>query len=246
MPKRLLILTGLALITACSAPQQNVPTRTAGDYLKEGEAYFERKLYDEAIEAWEKVRDSYYSPELNVLAELKIAEAYYLAERYVEAATAYEDFLKQHPEHPRTPDVLYQLGLSYYQQILSADRDQSATRNALATFEILREKFPQDRRTEEVGALIRRCRDQLAEHELYVGRFYFRTENYAAAVNRLERLFATYPNFFDRDEAYYYLGRAYLEIGQRDQAVATFNTLFREFPKSEYILKAQKIVARRF
>ena len=75
--------------------------------------------------------DTYYSPELNVLAELKIAEAHFLAGNFVEAAAAYEDFLKQHPEHERTPQVLYQLGMAYYNQILSADRDQTASRNVV-------------------------------------------------------------------------------------------------------------------
>lgn len=246
MLTRLFSLALIFTLTACAPTSPGEDSSGPQKHLAEGESYFERGLYDEAITSWEKVRDSYYSPELNILAELKIAEAYFQAERYVEAAVAYEDFLKQHPDHPRSPDVLYQLGLTYYRQILSVDRDQTATRNALATFEILLEKYPEDSRREEVSTLIQRCRDHLAGHELYVGHFYLRTGHPEAAVNRLEYLFENYPNFFDRDEAYYHLGRAYLDSGQREKAVDTFNTLMREFPKSEYIPKAQKIIAKSF
>lgn len=245
MRKKLAALSLLACASACTATQQPA-TRGAEYYLQEGETYFEKELYDEAISAWEKVRESYYSPELNILAELKIAEAYFLAGRYPEAAAAYEDFLKQHPDHPRTPEVLYQLGMSYYEQILSADRDQTATRNALATFEALLEKYPENPRAEEVGFLIRRCKDRLAAHELYVGRFYLRTDNYEAAIMRFNDLFARFPNYFYRDEAYFYLGRAYIETGLKEKAVETFNTLYREFPKSEFVLKAQKLMADRY
>jgi len=244
--KRLLPPLALLLLAAACTPTVVPPPRTADYYLQEGEGFFDKGLYEEAIASWEKVRDTYYSPELNVLAELKIAEAHFLAGNFVEAAAAYEDFLKQHPEHERTPQVLYQLGMAYYNQILSADRDQTASRNAMVTFETLAKKYPADRNIEETTVLAARCRDRLAEHELYVGRFYLRTKHYAAAIDRLKGIFTLYPNYFFRDKAYFYLGQAYLESGERQQAVATFNTLFREFPRSEHIIEAQKIVEKQY
>jgi outer membrane protein assembly factor BamD len=222
------------------------PPKTAATYFQEGEAYFDKGLYEEAVAAWEKVRDSYYSPEMNVLAEMKIAEAYYLSERYVEAAAAYEDFLKQHPENERAREALYRLGMSYYQQTLSADRDQTATRNALVTFETFLQRYPDSPRAEEARAYTRRCEDLLAKHELYVGRFYLKTGHPRAAIGRFEGLFATYPNYQDRDIAWYYLGKAYLETGQRRKAAEAFNTLYRNFPGSEYIQPAQKYLEEHY
>lgn len=233
----------LLLATACTSTVVP-PPRTADYYLQEGESFFDKGLFEEAIASWEKVRDTYYSPELNVLAELKIAEAHFLAGNFVEAAAAYEDFLKQHPDHERTAQVLYQLGMSYYNQMLSADRDQTATRNALVTFETLLKRFPADPKKEEVEVLAARCRNRLADHELYVGRFYLRTGEYPAAIRRMVGIFSLYPNYFSRDRVYFYLGQAYLKSGERQRAVAAFNTLFKEFPQSEYIIEAQKIVEK--
>lgn len=242
--KKLIFSACVLLLSAACTSTVVPPPRTADYYLQEGEGFFDSGLYEEAIASWEKVRDTYYSPELNVLAEMKIAEAHYLAGNYVEAAAAYEDFLKQHPDHERTAQILYQLGMSYYNQMLSADRDQTATRNALVTFERLLKRFPADPKNEEVGFLAARCRDRLAEHELYVGRFYLRSGDYQAAIHRLEGIFSLYPNYFKRDQVYFYLGQAYLRIGDRQQAITAFNTLFKEFPQSEYIIEAQKIVEK--
>lgn len=243
---RLLFLCLLATLLGACTQTVVPPPKSAATYFQEGENYFDKGLYDEAAKAWEKVRDSYYSPELNVLAEMKIAEAYYQAGRYVEAATAYEDFIKQHPDHERTEEALYQLGMSYYHQILSADRDQTATRNALVTFETLIKRFPKSNRVEEAKAFAARCRNRLAAHELYVGRFYLRTGHPKSTVGRLQALIKDYPNFINRDAAWYYLGKAYLELGDRKQAVVAFNTLYRDYPGSEYILDAQKFVEKRF
>ncbi len=245
MKHLLLPLAMLLFFTACASTQVP-PPKTAAFYLEEGESFFEEGLYDDAIAAWEKVRDSYYSPELNILAEQKIAEAYYLAERYTEAAAAYEDFLKQHPSHEEAPKVHYQLGMSYYLQRLSRDRDQTATRNALATFEALLRQYPQAPQAEEVKELASRCRDLLADHEMYVGEFYLRTKRYQAAVGRLEALFTSYPNFYDRDQAYFFLGKAHLMAQNRPKAAEAFNDLFKEFPDSEFILPAQKLLEKHY
>jgi outer membrane protein assembly factor BamD len=223
---------------ACISP---APPETVYDYLQEGERFFEKGLFNNAIEAWEKVRESYYSPELTALAEMKIAEAHYQAKHYGEAAAIYEDFLKQHPDHQRTSQILYQLGMSYYNQILSPDRDQNATHRALATFKDLTERFPGTPETEEVNVLMSRCRNQLAAHELYVGHFYLRTNHLKAAISRLKEIFTLYPGYDEQDKAYYYLGQAHLKNGDRQKAVESFNTLTKKFPESKYAIQAKKL-----
>ena len=243
---RLLSCLMLCLLTVACAKTVVPSPKSAATYFKEGETYFDKGLYEDAVTAWGKVRDSYYSPELNVLAEMKIAEAYYLDEKYIEAATAYEDFLKQHPDDPRSEEALYRLGMSYYNQILSIDCDQTATRNALVTFQTYLKRFPKSPHAEEVKVFVSRCEDTLAGHELYVGRFYLQSHHPAAAVERLQGIFKLYPNFLGRDAAWFYLGQAYLRTGQRQAAIEAFNTLYRDFPRSEYILQAQKYLEKKF
>ncbi|WP_303721013.1 outer membrane protein assembly factor BamD [Malonomonas rubra] len=246
MTNRFLFILLLSLFLAACSSQKIVPRNSAEQYFQEGEKFFDSKLYEEAIASWEKVRDSYYSPELNMLAELKIAEAYYRSERYEEAATAYGDFLKRHPNDSRVKDVLYRLGLSHYQQILSADRDQTSTRNALQVFEELLHRFPSYSQAEEAGHLIQRCRNRLAEAEVYVGHFYLKRGQYQAAINRLEKALADYPNYYHLDEAYFLLGKAYLQASEKEKAKDTFNQLFEQFPGSEYLIDAQKILAEEY
>lgn len=235
-------LLSLVLLAACASKPTVPPVKNAGVYFQEGEELFEKGLYRDAIASWEKVRDSYFSPELNTLAELKIAEAHFLGEEYIEAAVAYEAFLKNHPDHPRVRDVLYQLGLSYTYQMLSSDQDQSATHYALNAFTTLQQRFPQDPRKGEVQVYIDRCLDQLAASELNVGVFYLRTKSYSASIKRLEGLLKKYPNFSEQDEVYYHLGQAYLLSGEKEKAVVAFNTLFNDYIGSEFVPDAQKLI----
>jgi outer membrane protein assembly factor BamD len=246
------VIAALLLTFSACAPQTVVPpAKQASVYFQEGEKFFEQRLYQDAIASWEKVRDSYYSPELNTLAELKIAETYFLAEQYIEAAAAYEAFLKNHPDHPKVKEVLFQLGLSYLRQMNAKDQDQTVTRQALAAFQTLQQRFPEkpgkpDPQLQEAKVYIDRCLNQLAAHEVEVGRYYLKVEKYNAAINRLEGVFKKYPNYYDRAEAYYLLGQAYLLAGEKAKASEAFNTLFNQFPQSEYILASQKFIEKNY
>ena len=233
------------LLSACA--QTVVPTPKSGQaYFAEGETFFEEENYADAIASWERVRDSFQSPELTATANYRIAEAQFLNQDYLAAAISFEEFIKQYPDHPQHADALYFLGVSYFNQILSKDRDQLATENARLTLSNFIGRYPNDKRVGKAREMIDACTARLAEHELYVGRFYLRTKEYAAAVKRLTPIPYTYPGFPDLDMVYLYLGQAHLRAGQRQEAVEAFNTLYRLFPDSKAVVKARKTLAKEY
>lgn len=229
------------VLTACMGPA-SPPTKTAQDYYLQGKAEFDDGDYMDAVTALEKAREIYESAEINTKAELLLADTHFAAKDYPEAASAYEDFIKQHPGHPETARALQRLGMAYYNQILAIDRDQTATRNAIVTFESLQRLYPDDWRAKEAPAIIRQCRAQLAEHELYVGRFYLKTGEHRSAINRLSAIAETFPDFSGLDRVSFYLGKAYLANGHPALAVKTLEQLLHDHPDSELYAKAEKLL----
>lgn len=242
----LLFVPALFLISACSSSTVAPVEKNAGYYFQEGEEFFAKGQYKDAITSWEKVLDSYYSPELNTLAELKIADAHFQGEEYIEASVAYEAFLQNHPDHPRVPDVLYQVGLAYTYQMLGPDQDQTSTIHALNAFRTLKERFPRDRRIAEVELYIERCLNMLAASDLIVANYYLRTGYYTASIIRIEGLLEKYPNFYQRDKAFYILGQAYSMIGDNEKSLMAFTTLLDEHTGSEYIPDAKEFIEENF
>ena len=238
------ILLLLVILTAACSSSRLTPEQNAEKLFQSAERLLERGLWEDALTAWEQVRDAYYTPELSMLAELKIAETYYLAERYPEAATSYSEFLSRYPNDFRASTVLFRLGQSYYRQILSRDRDQTNTRNALNTFEDFVRKYPDDPNAAQAEQLALRSRTRLADHEVYVGRFYLQRKQYQPAIQRLESILNQFPDYYYRDEAFFFLGSAYLATGQTDEARQILTQLVEEFPASTYYDKAHKLLER--
>ncbi len=241
---KLSILLFLIILTAACSGSRPTPEQNAEKLFQSAERLLERGLWEDAVTAWEQVRDAYYTPELSMLAELKIAETYYLAERYPEAATSYSEFLRRYPNDFRSSAVSFRLGQSYYRQILSRDRDQTNTRNALNTFEDFLRKYPNDPNATQAEQFALRARTRLADHEVYVGRFYLQRKQYQPAIQRLESILTQFPDYYYRDEAFFFLGRAYLAAGQTAEARQILSKLMEEFPASTYYDKAYKLLER--
>lgn len=149
--------------------------------------YQARKYFDEVLDYYP------FSPEAT-LAQLKAADCNYYMEHYEEALMLYHEFEERHPTNEAIPYVMYQIAMSYYQQIDRIDRDTSVADNAIKEFSKLLRAFPDSPYTREAKGRIRAANEFLVNHEYFVVEFYLRTEKYKEAETRLTYLINTYPD----------------------------------------------------
>lgn len=232
-------LLGFVLLGGCA----NIPidSQPAAVY-KEGESLYESKHYDDAIAQYKKVRDAYASTELSSSAELRIADAYFESERYIEASSAYNDFRKLHPVHPKAAYALYRMGLANYNQITGIDRDQTPQKNTVIYLEDFLLKYPKTEYAADVRAKLELVKIQQLQYEQYVARFYYRSEKYTAAIKRLEDALVIFPKNALHDETWFLLGASQLKSGNQEKARESFNRLSTDFPDSSFIMEASKIL----
>jgi outer membrane protein assembly factor BamD len=155
---------------------------------------FAEEDYDDALKAFNTLKERYPYSRYAILAELKVADAHFCRKEYPEAIGAYEDFVQLHPKNEAVPYVLYQVAICYYEQILSEDRDQTATRLAIRSFIRLLREHPGCGYSIKATKKIEECRELLARHELYVARFYFKSKHYEAALCRFEGVLSGYSD----------------------------------------------------
>ena len=219
---------------------------TGGDpetLYREGLVRFNKRDYSEALKRFQELKANFPdNPPYTLWAELKVGDCHFLKKEYVEAIAAYEEFKKIHPTHEEMPYVQYQIGMSHFKQILSLDRDQTATKKALSNFEYLSANYPPSLFTEKTKEKIKICRKQLADHEFYVGNYYYKQKNYGAASHRFQELLANFPEMANEDEVLFLLGKSYLELDQDDKARKVLSRIVNEYPQSSRTREAKRLL----
>ncbi|MBK8791281.1 MAG: outer membrane protein assembly factor BamD [Holophagaceae bacterium] len=158
-------------------------------------------------------------------AKLMLGDSFFFqsSPSYPEAEVEYTSFLNYFPRHELRDYAMYHRALCHFSSIESAERDQAETRKALAGFQQLLAESPGSPYAGETRAKILQCWRRIAEHELIVGVFYVNTYFYPGAERRLKSLLETYPDYVDRERAYFYLGEAMRQRLLADEDFAQFN-----------------------
>jgi outer membrane protein assembly factor BamD len=234
------ILLVAALAAAFAGCSGKKPVLPADQLWTEGNASFDDEAYDYAIQKYKSLLDNYpFDPHAEE-AELKIAQAYYAAQRYPEAIAAFGNFERMHPTSTFLPTTEYHRGLAYLAQYSSADRDQQAVTNALTTFRNISDRFPGTPWAERSQLRIRECREALARHEAQVATYYLTQGSLRAAESRLRGLLADYPETDAAAETLYAFGQAYEKREDDEAAKLAFATLVRHHPDGEYARSARE------
>ena len=179
--------------------------KSARELALDGMDEFNSNNFKSAIKSFEKLKDWYPFSKFAILAELKIADAHYHLQEYDEAVFAYEEFENLHPRNEAIPYVIYQIGLCYFEQIDTVDRDQATALKAIEIFKRLNKQFPDNEYRGLALQNINKCMKNLAGHEIYVGLFYYKSKYYKAALNRFKAVLSRYPDVGLHKDALLYI-----------------------------------------
>src|SRR4030043_2007409 len=240
----LLLFILFSLLNGCAGKGKDVKT-IKGDpeiLYRQGLERFNKRDYSEGLKIFEQIKSTFPdSPPYTLWAEVKVGDCHFFKKDYVEAIAAYEEFKKTRPTHEEIPYVQYQIGMAYFSQMRTHDRDQTSTQKALSNFEYLVTNTPQSLFTDRAKEKIETCKKQLADHEFYIANFYYKNGKYLAAASRFEGLLEKFPKRAEEDKALYLLGKSCLELDQWEKARGAFTRIVNEYPKSSHYREAKSI-----
>ncbi len=205
MKIRIIVLTIIMLfcVAGCQLTffkKEGMVKGTPEGLYSRGALEYQQGNYTKAREYFVRLREEHPLHELAVLADMGIADSYYSdrgyfkEKGYIEAESAYNDFISLHPTNENVPYAIYQAGMCHYNQIGAIDRDQTETVKARKEFEKLVTRYPESKFATMAERLIVECKQKQAEHEFYVGKFYYTQKKYSAALTRLEKIAVDYAN----------------------------------------------------
>jgi len=175
---------------------------------------------------------------------IKKADKLFKEKDYQGAIQEYKRFLELHPIHKSAPYSQYRIGLSYFKQIKSIDRNIEPAQKALAAFDTVIKVYPGSEHINDSMEKIKICRDKLAEREFYIGNFYLHKEDYHAAIVRFNNILTDYNDTSVAEKTLYHLGIAYRSSSKEDKAKEALQNLLTIYPESRYKEDASQLLAK--
>ncbi len=247
--KRLLLCSlFIASLASCSwfgifGKEENGPQATPQSLFQQAQRALARKDYKEAEDKFKKLLEMSSQNRMAETARLGLAESYYKNGDYEEAAAVYEDYLKLHPLSPNSDYVQFKLAMCYYKLMLPPYRDQTYTFKALDAFKKLVKLYPRSPWVGRAREKISECEERLAQHDIYVGKYYFKVKKFKSAKMRFQWAFNKAANPETAAEALYWLGRTYEAMGNRKKAMECYAKVVKDFGMWENVDEAERALA---
>ena len=251
-PSRFLVLAALSAVLLPAAGCAGNRARSDTAYVARdvntlyalAKSRLDRREYQTAAKLFDEVERQHPYSVWARRAQLMSAFSYYMAESYTDAISSAQRFLTIHPGNRDAPYANYLIAMSYYNQIADVTRDQGITGQARDAFQELIRRFPESRYAADARLKLDLINDQLAGKEMEVGRFYQRSGNWLASVNRFRLVVDRYQTTTHTPEALMRLTESYLALGVPEEAVKSAAVLGRNHPGTIWYRRAFNLVRR--
>lgn len=204
----------------------------------------DRKQWNRAALEFQEVQRQHPYSEWAERAMLMTAYVQYRSKQFNEAIASAQQYTALYPSSEDAAYAYYLIGLTHFDQITDVGRDQGRTELALAGLKDVVRRYPTSEYARDAELKIDMVRDQLAGKEMTIGRYYLKTSEFLAAINRFKRVIDEYETTSHTPEALHRLVEGYLSIGLVGQARTSAAVLGHNYPASEWYKDSYELLQK--
>jgi len=202
--------------------------------LEKGDALYASKKFDEAEILFPQ---SIWATK----ASLMSAYALYSQNYYDDAIFNLERHIKNYPKDKDLVYAHYLIAICYFEQLYDERKDLKPLVKAREKFEHILKKYPNTDYAIDAKWKMGLIVDQMAAKEMYIGRYYMRTEKWIAAINRFKFVVKYYDTTVYIEEALHRLVEIYYKIGLVENAQKIAATLGYNYGSGEWYKNSYRI-----
>ncbi len=195
--------------------------------MNEREFFFAAQKFSEAEKVLPVVEHS-------AKALLMSSFCYYSINFHDEAISSLEYFLKKYPADKNIEYASYLIALSNYEQILDEKKDIEPLLKTKKIIEEYIKKYPNTDYTLDLKFKLGLIQNQLAAKEIYIAKYYIKTQKWIPAINRLKIVVNEYAETIFIEEALHRLVEIYYNLGLVDEAKKTAKILGYNYNSSKW------------
>ncbi len=211
-------------------------TEDATAAYNEALAAFKARNWEDARALFLEVKKLFAYSRYARLAELRLADIDFEQSKFSDAVAAYRDFVQNHRSDRDVEYARYRIAKSLFNDIEDSfilppaeERDQATTMSAYQELRNFLSDNPQSRYIVDVKYMHDVVLQRLARHELFVARYYLKTDDFDATVARIDYALAKYPGSGLDSEALVLKGETLLKMKRVADARAVFEKVVAEY-----------------
>lgn len=238
----LLAIFGFCFTTACRKSGLSLDRSAKQKDMSACLTLLKKKKHEKAIKCFEAYKSRHFGQSGAAMADLAVADTYFLKKDYLVAAEAYQIFIEANPYHAKIPYAYYKAGVSYLKEApKSIDRDQSYVDNAVQFLGTVLKYYANTPYAKLAREYYDQARLKQAKKHYYVGRFYYKTKEFLAAIPRFQLIVTEFPKLGLDEQSFYYLIKALTKTRQKDLATKYFQVFKDHYPDSKYVKRVESI-----
>lgn len=255
--KKYLAIFIITLASVSCSEYQNI-LKSADPELKYTKAveYFEKNDFMRASTLFDEISRYFRGTERSEIILNYLAKSYMGQKDYFTASEYYKTYVKTYPKGKYLVESRFMIGYCYYLDSPDARLDQTATYDAINSFQEFLDIHPDSERVPEVNKLLEELKSKLAYKELLSARLYYNLgnylgNNYLAAIVVAQNALKNYPSSEYREELSFIIlqskyQQAFQSVEEKkieryQNTVDEYYNYINEFPEGKYRREADKI-----
>ncbi|MEH6824019.1 MAG: outer membrane protein assembly factor BamD [Motiliproteus sp.] len=240
--KLMLVLTFTSVLSGCALfsgdnREADIPETVLWE---EANQFLTDNNFDLATQKLEALESRYPFGRFSEQAQLELIYAYHKQGKAEEAIAAADRFIRLHPQHENIDYAYYLRGLTRFledQSIINrflptdmSRRDPGAAKESFEDFAILLDRYPSSQHAPDARKRMIFLRNQLAQYEIHVARYYIKRGALLAATNRGRYVLENFAQSTAVADALAVMVYGYTELGLTDLAANSQSVLEQNYP----------------
>ena len=243
--KIILILFSIFFLTECAKKNEDAlkPPDENKSYeiynealnaLNNGEYFFAAQKFSEAEKILPLVDQS-------AKALLMSSYCFYSINFYDDTISSLENFLRKYPADQNVEYAEYLIALTNYDQILDEKKDIMPLLKTQKIIIDFIKKYPNSDYSLDLKFKLGLIQNQLAAKEVYIAKYYIKTQKWIPAINRLKVVVENYEETIFIEEALHRLVEIYYNLGLIEEAKKTAKILGYNYNSSKWYDNSYKL-----
>ena len=213
--------------------------REAVEAMNLGQYFYASKKFSEAEAILPKI-------EFSAKASLMSSYCLYLINFYPEATASLDRYINQYPADKNFSYAHYLQAIILYEQILDEKKDINPLLKSKEKIQFFIKNYPGTEYALDLKFKLDLINNQLAAKEMYVAKYYIKTQKWIPAINRLKIIVKKYSETVFIEEALHRLVEVYYRVGLIEEAKASAIILGYNYNSSEWYARSYKVLNKSY